>query len=663
MESSGADALIAWIGAHPVAAGLAVFAVAFIDSLVAIGLLMPSGPILFAVGALIGLGSVDATYMIVCAALGAFAGDGLSFAFGHHYGQRMRRMWPFSRYPQWLARGETLFTRHGIKGIVIARYVGAVRPFVPAIAGMLRMPLRSYMPASAFAAATWAFMFLGAGWLLGASLELLLAVAGRLAIVLGIFAALLTLIYVLVNGLYRWFAPRTSRLLERALAWSHRHPVLGRFSEALIDPNRPESASLALLGLLLIGAGVAFFWLLAGVAGEGEPLAVDLAVHEAFFSLRTPVADHLLAMFASLGDWQVLGPAAAAVFAWLLWRRRRIAALHWLAAIGFALLLVQVLGLSLDVPRPPAAMAVPGFGFPSAQVTLATVVYGFFAVLIARELPGRRRAWPYVVAGLLVSVVGFSRLYLGAHWASDVLAGLTLGLAWIAVLGIAYRRRVVRSFWVRPLATLFFIVVSVAGVWHGVRDGNDVLDRYRPPIVAERIAAGDWWRNGWDHLPERRNALHDDRAAPMNLQYAGSLSSLRRRLNAAGWRRPPRTGWTSLLRGLDGSAAPDSVPVLPASHEGRSEVLVMTRAAERAGERLVLRLWRSPLQLSPGAQPVWQGTVGVIRFESRWPLSSWRDSGQADVGLEAFADAVQGLPQRRIIRDGGRVELLLVRQP
>jgi membrane protein DedA with SNARE-associated domain/membrane-associated phospholipid phosphatase len=664
METSTLDALIAWIGAHPLAAGAVIFLVAFIDALLAIGLLMPSGPILFAVGAMVGLGSIDATYAIACAAAGAFLGDGLSYSVGRHYGQRMRSMWPFARHPDWLARGEAVFSRHGLKGVLIGRWVGAVRPFVPAIAGMLRMPVRTYLPASGVAAVTWALMFIGPGWLLGASLELLFAVAGRLAIVLGILAAMLLAIWVSVSSLYSWFAPRASGLIERALGWSHRHPVVGRFSGALIDPNRPESASLALLALLLIAAGVGFFWLLIGVAGPGRPLGLDLALHHALFQLRSPIADQLLVLLAMLGDWQVLMPASLAVFLWLLWRRRTIAAMHWLAAIGFGLVLVQVLGAVLDVPRPPAAMAVPGFGFPSAQVTLATVVYGFFAVLIARELPGRRRAWPYVMAGLLVALVGFSRLYLGAHWPSDVLAGVTLGLAWIGILGLAYRRRVVRSFWVRPVASVFFMVVAGAAIWHGLRNGSAMLESYALPVTRQTLPADVWWADGWMLLPQRRNDMHGPRAWPMNVQYAGSLEALEGALAAEGWAPMPTTGWSSLLRALDGSATAETLPVLPASHYGRADVLVMSRAGNTPDERLVLRMWSSPLVLEPGGAPVWQGTAMTMYFEPGWPLSLWRVDDAPEATVLALQQALPGLPRRRAERSSVPANgVLLLRQP
>ena len=132
---------------------------------------------------------------MACAALGAFAGDALSYWIGHRWGPQLREHWPFRRYPQLLDRGETLFRRNGIKSIVIARFVGAVRPFVPAIAGMLQMPLRRYVPASVFAALTWAALFLAPGWVLGASYDAVAAVADRLALVLGALLAVLALVW------------------------------------------------------------------------------------------------------------------------------------------------------------------------------------------------------------------------------------------------------------------------------------------------------------------------------------------------------------------------------------------------------------------------------------------------------------------------------------
>jgi len=651
MHASYLDLLLAWIAAHPVAAGAAIFLVAFVDGLVAIGLLMPSGPILVAVGALIGLGSVNGPYAIACAALGAICGDGLSYLFGRHFGVRMKLMWPFSRHPEWIDHAEAMFRRHDIKGIVIGRFVGATRPFIPAIAGMLRMPLPRFAPTMLVNAFVWATLFIAPGWLLGASLDLLLAVAGRLALVLGVLAAVLLASYWLVSRSYGWCAPHAAGYLERALAWSHRHPILGRLSGALIEPNRPESASLLMLALLLIFAGWAFFSVALGVVGGGEPLRLDMHAYELLYGLRTPWADPLMLLLSAPGDLVVLLPSATLVFVWLLWRRRMTAAWHWLAAFGFGLALVEVLGRALEVPKPPAALAVPGFGFPAEPVALATVVYGFFAVLIARELPGRNRTWPYVVAALLVAVVAFARLYFGAYWFSDVLAGAALGLLWVAALGIAYRRRVERSFWVRPISLLFFGAILGLSLWQGLRDPATALQNFSAPEASQPSLLADWLDDDWERLPERRNDFSAGRQWRFNVQYAGAIDPLERQLNQAGWRTEQTSLLAALLRRFDGDASAVDLPQLPASHNGRRDALVLSRPLPQGDGRLVLRLWSSPLRLSDTGQVVWQGLVAQVMFERRLGvINHWRLAAAGQSMVDQLAAALPQLVQRRVQR-------------
>ena len=195
----------------------------------------------------------------------------------------------------------------------VLRYVGAVRPFVPAIAGMAGMPVRRYAFASGLACLSWGVLFLAPGWVLGRAYDAVAAVAGHLVIVIGLLVAVLALAWAWVLYTYRWFADHADSLLARALDWSHRHPVVGRHSAALFDPGHRESTSLALLAVLLLAIGWAWFALLVAVVGHGEPLGLDLAVHQAMLALRNPLADYPMAALASLGDWPVLAPACAAV--------------------------------------------------------------------------------------------------------------------------------------------------------------------------------------------------------------------------------------------------------------------------------------------------------------------------------------------------------------
>ena len=121
MQSAWFDNIVAWIGAHPQAAGLLIFVIAFSDAVIVLGAIVPALPLMIAIGVLIGMEEIAGPYAVACAALGAFAGDSLSYWIGRRWGNALRGVWPFRRYPQLLDRGEALFRRNAVKSIFIAR--------------------------------------------------------------------------------------------------------------------------------------------------------------------------------------------------------------------------------------------------------------------------------------------------------------------------------------------------------------------------------------------------------------------------------------------------------------------------------------------------------------------------------------------------------------
>jgi membrane protein DedA with SNARE-associated domain/membrane-associated phospholipid phosphatase len=636
MEPTWIESASAWISAHPFAAGAVTFLIAFCDALVILGFVVPALPLLFAVGTLVGLGHVNGPYALACATLGAFCGDGLSYWIGRRWGVQLRQRWPFVKYPEWLDSGESLFRRKGMQSIFIARFIGAVRPFVPAIAGMVHMPLRKYMPPSVAACFLWSGLFLAPGWVLGASYDAVAAVADRLALVLGGLALAVALAWACVLYTWRWFAGHADNLLARALRWTRAHPHLGRYAAALIDPNRPESPSLVVLAVCLLAISWAWFTLLASLLASGGPLALDHSVHDFMWNLRNPLADGLMAGLASLGDAQVLGPAALIALAYLLWRKRWMAAAHWVAAIVFGLVFTNVLEAAIDMPRPPTAPA--GFGFPSVAVTMTTIVFGFFAVLIARELPGRQRVWPYLLAGGVTTVIGFARLYLGAHWPSDLIGGTLFGILWLLVLGLAYRRHVARSFWMRPLAWAFYSVFAAAALWHAPRNADALLAKFDAAAPTTTLAADAWWQRDWASLPAQRNERDVRRRWALDVQVAGPLPPLQKALEAKGWHVQPQANWVATVALLDDDKKPREQVVLPATLEARAEALLLLHPGKRANEQIVLRLWPAPATLGDGT-PLWMGTAQTLRYQKPLRAASlWlpvADDGHAHAQVRA----------------------------
>jgi membrane protein DedA with SNARE-associated domain len=630
MHGAWFDNIVAWIGAHPQAAGLLIFAIAFCDAVIVLGAIVPALPLMVAIGVLIGMGEIAGPYAVACAALGAFAGDGLSYWIGRRWGNALRGVWPFRRYPQLLDRGEALFRRNAIKSILVARYVGAVRPFVPAIAGMAKMPLPRYLQASGFACLSWAVLFLLPGWALGQAYDAVAAVADKLALVLLGLLAALALAWAVVLYSWRWFAMNADSLLARLLRWSDQHPLLGRYAAALIDRRRPESAPLLLLAVCLFAVAWLWAWFSASLMLRGGPLLLDHDVYAFMFALRNPLADRMMATLAAIGSASVLGLASLAALLWLLWRRRWKAALHWLGAIAVGLALTEGLDALVDMPRPPIAAA--GFGFPSVAVTMTTVVFGFFAVLIARELPGRQRVWPYLVTGIATALVGFARLYLGAHWLSDIVGGVLLGAIWVLLIGIAYRRHSERSFWMRPLGWTFYGTFLLAACWVGPRSAPQTLARFEPPPPARTLAVAAWEVQG----------LRDPRQR-FDLEIAGELAPLRARLEARGWRVQPAADWVAVLGLLDDDVAPAQRPVLPLALDAHPERLLLRRADPADPHRIeVLRLWPAPARLDDGT-PLWVARYDTMQLRRRLRLLNlWKPDPPAHAlpaDLQGLADA------------------------
>ena len=106
-------------------------------------------------------------------------------------------------------------------------------------------------------------------------------------------------------------------------------------------------------------------------------------------------------------------------------------------------MLQRTIKVLTQVPRPPAADAVgvfSGYAFPSGHATDAAAVYGMLGVLLATALPRRAaKAAVWTAAVVVVGLVGLSRIYLGAHWLTDVLAGFAIGAAWSSSL-LAFTR-------------------------------------------------------------------------------------------------------------------------------------------------------------------------------------------------------------------------------
>ena len=602
--------LLDWVAQNPNWAGAAVFLVSFSESMAIVGLLIPGVAMMFVAGALIAAGALDFWPIFAWAVAGAVAGDGLSFWLGHRFKDRMRQVWPFTRHPEMLAQGEAFFQRYGGKSVAFGRFFGPVRAVIPLVAGMMGMPRSRFFTANILSALLWAPAYLLPGIVVGASLQLAAEVAGRLVLLLVLFAALLWLLLVVTHRTVNWLQPRAARLVAGVLAAGEPHRVLREIAHALGDPDHPDARGLGLFAFLLLAA-MLLFVLAAGLVIQGGVLGgIDRLVLDGLQSLRSPYSDRLMVAVGGLGDLRVslLLAAGVAVMLWHAGHRRTVR--YWLAAAAFALLAPVLLQHGLRIPRPPTAPAeLTAFGFPSGYVLRATVLYGFLAIVVARPMAPAWRWLPYSTAVAIVGAVAMSRLYLGAHWLSDTVGSLTLGVAWLGALGLAYHRHArPEPHWLRVSGvTAAVLAVALGARAFAAVDAELATYRTEPPTLSWTMDG--WWEQDWRTLPATRDDLRRSRGHPLTLQYAGSLDAVQARLTTAGWQRVSTAEPRDTLKLLSTSLPLRDLPVLPQVHDGRHESLVMVKP-DGDGRRWVLRLWPAWRSLDPGAVPLWIGNVG-----------------------------------------------------
>lgn len=160
--------LLAFIAANQDWAAPIVFLLAFFKSLAFVSMVVPAGILLVAIGGLVGASHISFVPIWLAVSLGAGLGDWASYSIGYRIKGRARHIWPLSRHPQLLPRGERFFRRWGAMSVVLCRFFSPLRATVPLLCGIFEMRWWVFQLANWISAPIWAFALLAPGGLLGA---------------------------------------------------------------------------------------------------------------------------------------------------------------------------------------------------------------------------------------------------------------------------------------------------------------------------------------------------------------------------------------------------------------------------------------------------------------------------------------------------------------
>jgi undecaprenyl-diphosphatase len=659
MESGWTQDLLNWLGTHPGWGFVVVLLVALFESLVLVGILLPGMLLLFGVGAMIGLGVLEMMPMWIAATTGAILGDTISYLLGHRMRGSLLDVWPFRRYPGLMERGTRFFHRHGAKSILAGRFIGPLRPVIPAVGGMMGMNFARFLTVDITACVIWAPAFLVPGLLFGASLDVASQYTGRLTAMLIIGLVLLWVTWWAIRAVYEPLASRSARWVRHFIRWSRRHPLLGRITGPLIDPAGPEALSVTMMGILL----VVIFWglvmLLFLSPFSTQPQALDQAVRDLALSLRNHLADPVMVGVSQLSRWPVSILSALALLLWLIGAGRKKAAAHWLIAIGGGGILHLLLSWSLRTTPEVLELSDRLLRSPSAAMSLSTVVLTFFAVMEAGELKRRHRQWPYLAAGLILLALGTSRIYLGLEWLSGALMGVLAGLAWTAVVGFAYRQRATRHFSGGVASMIFYGSFLVLFMWQVNEHNAEDLAALQATPVLQEIDSSEWWAGGWRDMPEDRTLISSVASQRFNAQVAAAPATIAALLGKAGWEQVPDTDWTWFLAALNPEPDSLTLPLLGRAYQGRPEELLLRKSLETSDRLLTIRLWDSGMRLIPEGTVLYLGQMSEELLDRRLGLFSYWRAVPLEHRLTApIREALSPLEQKLVQPD-----LLLIRDP
>ncbi|GAC1361607.1 MAG: hypothetical protein NVSMB32_00810 [Actinomycetota bacterium] len=425
-----------------------IFAVPALEASAFLGFLFPGEIAVLLGGVLAYQGRVPLWAAMLAAASGAVVGDSAGYFIGRRWGRGLLHG-TLGRLPiirkhldRHLDAAEAYVRRRKGSAVLFGRFTAALRVMVPGLAGIAGVHYPTFFAYNLVGGVVWGAGFVLLGYLGGASYHRVATIASRV----GLLLLVLVVLGLVASRLTRSLREKDSALqrrLERLgaippLAWVRdRFPRQVAWVRARLDPTGPRGFGLTFSLAFAALAGWAFGGLTQDVVAHDEMFFVDPKVASWFVAHRVHWLTEAVRVVTWLGSLAVVMPLATALAGWFLLRRKDWRPLVMLGcalggAIGTYVVVKQIIG------RPRPAMSTwlghfTGSSFPSGHATQVATFFAMAALVLSTGASTKRRVLVWGVAAAVILIVGLSRLYLGAHWLSDVMAGWAVGALWISL--------------------------------------------------------------------------------------------------------------------------------------------------------------------------------------------------------------------------------------
>lgn len=409
-----------------------------------IGLFIPGESLVLAAGFLAEQGIFDTTILIPVIAIASTLGDSIGYGLGRYLGrewliQHGRR---FKLRVEYLERVDGFFARHGGKAAFLSHFTHLMRSLTPFVAGASRMRFRQFFVFNAAGCIVWAVAYVTLGYVAGASWQVVAKWIGHASEIVA-FALLFA---IGLGWLWRWLVRHEADVKHhwqfvveqpRVASLRARYAPQLEFLRDRLSPQSYMGLQLTIGILFLIAAS----WLFGGIAEDvidGDPLTIiDKYIAEWLHERTTTGMLAIMQVVTDLASPAWVAGVTLLTALVLSWKRYWYRLLTVILVVPGGMVMAFLLKLVFHRSRPSFAdhiLNVQGYSFPSGHTMAAALLYGILAVFGVIALDSWRWRVSIVISTcVIVLLIGFSRMYLSAHYLSDVLGAVSAGLAWLAL--------------------------------------------------------------------------------------------------------------------------------------------------------------------------------------------------------------------------------------
>ena len=450
-----------------------------------------------------------------------------------------------------------------------------------------------------------------------------------------------------------------------------KYPRFSHFVKKRLTPDEEFGLILTVGSLITFLFIYFFFQIVQDLIGQGALLQSDLRVLNLFQILRTPAFNEKMLFITYLAHWQVVFLGVLLVGILFLLARRWHYFVTLVISVGAGEAFVWFLKLFVHRSRPPLINALvqeTTYSFPSGHSFVAISFYGLLTYFVFRAVKGKLWKFLAILPGFfLILAIGFSRIYLGAHWPSDVLASYASGASWLAVLITSLEIR--RRFWPRkpvenPIHKAWLCALGVVffSAWLGFVfyffSNHPLAPSPAQVTLPETVISESQIPDVlFETLPRTSEDLKGTPMEPINIIVVGTQDRLDQAFETAGWMlTDPITAksiWhMTIATILNQSYA--SAPGIPSFWDTYPNDFAFEKLGDQNSvrERNHIHFWETPFSLGNEVR-VWFGTAHFdqgIKLMSSVILPTHvidpavdeeRDKVKEDLVATGFVDHVQ----------------------